>query len=160
QGRTPAMSSTRKSASSTNTANRGRGADCEPLPQLPPKRGGMRPPARQPHRPLLCKLRPRRWRVNTLVLDIPSTEWMTSNQRYGHWAQKAKRTKAIRSRTAWLARAQQLTVPTPTIVAVQVHYPRNGNADPSNSAPAVKAALDGITDSGAWPDDNSKHVVE
>jgi len=98
--------------------------------------------------------------VNTLVIDIPSTEWMTSNQRYGHWAQKAKRTKAIRSRTAWLARSQHLTVPTPTIVAVQVHYPRNGNADPSNSAPAVKAALDGITDSGAWPDDNSKHVVE
>lgn len=95
----------------------------------------------------------------TLTIDIPAAEWMTSNDRL-HWAAKAKRTKAIRSRTAWLARSQQLKVPTPTVVAVQVQYPRNGTADPSNASPAVKAALDGITDSGAWPDDNSDHVVE
>ena len=95
----------------------------------------------------------------TLTSDIPAAEWMTSNERL-HWAVKAKRTKAIRSRTAWLARSQQLRVPTPTVVAVQVHYPRNGTAAPSNASPVVKAALDGITDSGAWPDDNSDHVVE
>lgn len=95
----------------------------------------------------------------TLTIDVPASEWMTSNQRL-HWAARAKRTKAVRSRTALLARSQQLTVPTPTTVAVQVHYPRNGTADPSNAAPTVKAALDGITDSGAWPDDNSEHVVE
>lgn len=75
--------------------------------------------------------------MSRLVIDIPSSEWLSSNQRHAHWAAKAKRTKAIRSRTAWLARSQQLRVPTPTVVAVQVHYPRNGTADPSNASPAV-----------------------
>lgn len=93
-----------------------------------------------------------------LILRIPKNEWMSANDRM-HWAERARRTKAVRSRAAWEAKALRLTIETPTLVVVRVGYPTGGRADPSNAAPTVKAAIDGITDSGAWPDDDSEHVI-
>lgn len=94
----------------------------------------------------------------TLTIDIPPNEWMSANDR-GHWAAKAKRTRALRHRAAWAARQARLTVPTPVLVVAHIGYPRNGKADPGNAAPTVKALLDGLTDAGVWPDDDSTHVI-
>lgn len=94
----------------------------------------------------------------SLTIDIPPQEWMSANDRM-HWAQKAKRTKALRSRAAWLARQARLETDTPVLVVASIGYPRGGKADPGNAAPTVKAILDGLTDAGVWPDDDSDHVI-
>lgn len=94
----------------------------------------------------------------TLTIDIPATEWMSANDRM-HWAQKARRTKAVRSRAAWHAKGASLKVPTPTLVVATISYPTNNRADQSNAAPTVKAILDGLTDAQVWPDDDSTHVI-
>lgn len=44
-------------------------------------------------------------------------------------------------------------------VAAFIGYLRKGTADPSNAAPTVKALIDGLTDAGLWPDDDSTHVI-
>lgn len=95
----------------------------------------------------------------TLTIDVPPNEWLSANDRRGHWAAKAKRTKALRARGAWAARQQRLAVPTPVLVVADIGYPRNGKADPNNASPTVKAILDGLTDAGVWPDDDSEHVI-
>ena len=92
----------------------------------------------------------------TLTIDVPANEWMSANQRL-HWAAKAKRTKAIRSRAAWIARGHIIT--TPTIAVVHVSYPRNGTADVDNAQPTWKAVCDGLVDAGVLPGDDSKHLV-
>lgn len=45
-----------------------------------------------------------------------------------------------------------------THVHVLVAYPTARKADPPNSYPSVKAAIDGLADAGIFPDDNSEHV--
>ena len=92
-----------------------------------------------------------------LVIDIPKNEWLSANDRR-HWADKARRTKALRQRAAMLARQARLTVATPCIVVAEVGYPRNSRADPANASDAVKPILDGLTDASVWVDDDSTHV--
>lgn len=94
-----------------------------------------------------------------LEIDVPDNEWMSANDRM-HYMAKSKRTKAIRGRARMLARSAGLIVPTPTFVVAEIGYPKGtGKADPANSYPSLKAALDGLTDAGAWPDDDSSHVI-
>jgi hypothetical protein len=93
----------------------------------------------------------------TLTIDVPAAEWLSANQRL-HWAQKARRVRALRHRAAWLARQARLAVPTPTIAVVEVSYPRNGTADTDN-APSWKAVCDGLVDAGVIPGDDSEHLV-
>ena len=50
-------------------------------------------------------------------------------------------------------------MPTPVLVIAEIGFRTGGRADPGNASLAVKAALDGLTDSGAWPDDDSRHVI-
>lgn len=47
----------------------------------------------------------------------------------------------------------------PVHVTAIIHPLTHGRFDPENAAPMVKAILDGITQSGYWPDDNAKYVV-
>lgn len=93
--------------------------------------------------------------THEIVLDIPKTLWWTSNSRL-HWAAKSKRTAHIRNMAR--AHAHGMTPLNRVEVTAWISYPRAGTADPSNASPVVKAALDGITDAGGWPDDDSEHV--
>lgn len=93
-----------------------------------------------------------------LTLDIPRAWWWSANDRL-HWAAKAKRTSAIRQAAMIAARNAGLPTYQQVAVCAWIGYPRNGKADPSNAATVVKAALDGCTDAGLWPDDDSEHVV-
>lgn len=95
--------------------------------------------------------------MKQLVIDVPANEWLSANDRR-HWADKARRTKALRHRAAILARQAHLTVATPCIVVAEIGYPRNSRADPANASDAVKPILDGLTDASAWADDDSEHV--
>jgi len=96
--------------------------------------------------------------IAQLGLTIPNAVWLTSNQRL-HWAAKAKRTATIRQLAAVQARNLGIEPMMQVHVAAFIGYPTSAKADPPNAAPAVKAAIDGLTDAGVWPDDDSEHVV-
>lgn len=98
--------------------------------------------------------------MTVITFTIPDTLWLSLNDRR-HWADEMKRTKSLRG-MGWaegvalgLRRANLGT----THVAAFVGYPRAGRADPANSAPTVKALIDGLVDAGVWPDDDSTHVI-
>ena len=99
--------------------------------------------------------------MTELIVDIHKDMWQTANDRT-HWARKAKRTKAVRLLANMTARSQKLTVPTPCIAIAQIGYlaADKSRVDVDNAQPTLKAVLDGITDAGAWADDDSKSVGE
>lgn len=94
--------------------------------------------------------------MSTLHFDIPDAWWLSANDRR-HWADKAKRTRALRELGQIMAR--NLGPRGITHVAAFIGYPRAGRADPANAAPTVKALIDGMVDAGVWPDDDSVHVI-
>jgi crossover junction endodeoxyribonuclease RusA len=97
--------------------------------------------------------------VSSVTFTIPANLWLSANARR-HWADTAKRTKALRQMGAWndytASRTGSLGT---THVAAFIGYPRNGKVDPANAAPTVKALIDGMVDAGVWPDDDSTHVI-
>lgn len=92
----------------------------------------------------------------TLTFDIPKTLWLSLNQRL-HWAEKSRRTKALRS--LGYATAGSTGRHGTSHVAAFIGYPRAGKADPANSAPTIKALVDGLVDAGVWADDDSTQVI-
>lgn len=95
----------------------------------------------------------------SLIIPVPPGEWISANGRL-HWAARARRTRRLRGRACWLARHHRLApAGVQARVIATITYPRPGRADPANSAPTVKAIVDGLTDAGVWPDDDSRHVI-
>ena len=94
-----------------------------------------------------------------IAVEFPKVLFISANDRFPHWAEKARRTKALRT-LAHLAARETAPVPTPTLVAVTIHRPRRGTLrDPDNAQPTWKALIDGFTDAGLWPDDDRHHVL-
>ena len=97
--------------------------------------------------------------MSDFIVDVPPNEWMSANDRM-HWADRSRRTKALRRRAVLLARSQRLLpVECPVLVIARIQYRTGGRADPANAEPTVKPILDGLTDAEIWPDDDSEHVV-
>lgn len=91
---------------------------------------------------------------------IAHAHWLTSNGRY-YWADKARRTKQIRTHTAWSMLAAQAPPVTdyPVLITARIGYPKNGPADPENAHPSVKACIDRLRDAGVLAEDNDRHVA-
>ena len=83
--------------------------------------------------------------MQEFVVDIPRDEWWTQNRR-GHWRVKFAHTSAVKQHF-------------PVHVTAIIHPLTHGRFDPENAAPMVKAILDALTDTGFWPDDDSKHII-
>ncbi len=96
--------------------------------------------------------------TDPLLFEIPASLWMSANQRL-HWAQRAKRTKALRQLGFVVARNARLGTLGTTHVAAFIGYPSGGRADPANASPTIKALIDGAVDAGVWPDDDHLHVI-
>ena len=96
--------------------------------------------------------------MTTPEFAIPDALWLSANDRR-HWADKGKRTKALRAMGCIVARSAKVGQLGTTHVAAFIGYPRNSKADPANAAPTVKALIDGMTDAGVWPDDDSTFVL-
>lgn len=93
-----------------------------------------------------------------MIVALPKPAFISANDRL-HWAEKAKRTKAIRA-LAMLEACERDPAPIPCLVDVTIHRPRRGTLrDAENAAPTVKACLDGCRDAGLLADDDRKHVV-
>jgi crossover junction endodeoxyribonuclease RusA len=94
--------------------------------------------------------------LTELTFTVPKSWWVSANDRT-HWAAKARATRNLRHLAATSTRGLD-TLGT-THVAAFIGYLTGGRADPSNAAPTVKALIDGMTDAGVWPDDDSTHVI-
>ncbi|UEJ83984.1 hypothetical protein Bra3105_06640 [Brachybacterium halotolerans subsp. kimchii] len=91
-----------------------------------------------------------------ITIDIPEALWLSSNMR-PHWAEKARKTAALRQ----LARLRARTLRTFQVAhcTAFIAYSRAGRADPANAAPTVKALIDGVVDAHRLPDDDHKHLI-
>lgn len=108
--------------------------------------------------------------VINIGYEIPDNEWWTQNKR-GHWRVKYAHTSAVKARATLIARSAKQAISTaegrsmdrPAFtrchVTAYVAYPTNNRADPENAAPMVKAILDAMTETGWWPDDDSRHLI-
>ena len=95
--------------------------------------------------------------TQTIVVDLPATAWWSANARL-HWAARARKTRAVRLLTR--AAARGVEVMNAARASVVVHYPTRSRADPHNVASTVvKAAIDGVVDAGALPDDDDTHLT-
>ena len=103
-------------------------------------------------------------RDNQLAFTIPASEWLTSNGRYHHMT-KAQHTALLRHRahtqTIKAIRTRQLTPYTVLpLLVIEIGYSSRRKADPPNAYPTIKALIDGMTDAGLWPDDNSDIIKQ
>ncbi|NEG55418.1 RusA family crossover junction endodeoxyribonuclease [Bifidobacterium platyrrhinorum] len=101
----------------------------------------------------------------TLTFPIPRAFWFTANSRL-HWTARARKTRQLRELGGLVGNSEinRLRLARPVFdrcrVTVEVSYPTVTRADPANTAPVSKALIDGLTDAGYWPDDDSRHLVE
>jgi crossover junction endodeoxyribonuclease RusA len=93
-------------------------------------------------------------------------ERLTMNKRY-HWAVRARLTRMWRicghgAAASWRhpcgTDPHPIPLP-PCLVRVTFGVPDNRRRDPHNTAPTVKAIVDGMVDAGLWPDDTPDQVT-
>ena len=93
----------------------------------------------------------------TYVLDVARPDdWISANERT-HWAVKAAKTKVWRQRFAVAARG--LPRMNRVHILVEIRNANKRTRDAHNLAPTVKAAIDGIVDAGAIPDDSDDIIT-
>ena len=93
-----------------------------------------------------------------IAIKFPKTLFISANDRL-HWAERAKRTKAIRA-LAMLEARERDPAPIPCLVDVTIHRPKGGTLrDAENASPTVKACLDGLRDAQVLAEDDRKHVT-
>lgn len=103
--------------------------------------------------------------MSEIDLAIGKQLWWTQNRRSRSWAVPYRRKKLVKTMSLLtfcdLINSGKLQKPEhwPVHVTAIIHPLTHGRFDPENAAPMVKAILDGITQSGYWPDDNAKYVV-
>jgi len=98
------------------------------------------------------------WRIE-LPVGMPL---LTSNQqrRAGHWSKYYAIIRNIRRETNQRACKQRIPKNLPKVkIKAIYHPPDNRRRDPDAIAPSLKAAIDGIVDSGVIKDDNNKIVT-
>lgn len=95
--------------------------------------------------------------TRSVVVEVPAGEWLTANGRL-HWAQRARRTRALRVRAAIAARAARIPPMVRARITVHVHGRTRARTDPANAYPTIKAVVDGLVDAGILPDDDAAHL--
>ncbi len=88
----------------------------------------------------------------------PPCKTLTMNQRL-HRMAEANLVKQWRQAACQAALDAELHIYVPMRVTVTIPVKGNRRRDPLNWVATVKPILDGITDSGAWPDDDSRWVT-
>ena len=95
----------------------------------------------------------------TLTIPAPAP-WINANAR-DHWTKKGRLTRSWRSASAAWAKHQKLRpVTQPVVIVATVVKTNSRRFDVENLAPTVKAAIDGLRDSGVLPEDDTRWVTE
>lgn len=103
--------------------------------------------------------------MSEIDIAISRQLWWTQNRRSRSWAVPYARKKQVKASAHLtfrsLINSGKLQKPEhwPVHVTAIIHPLTHGRFDPENAAPMVKAILDGITQSGYWPDDNAAYVL-
>jgi len=96
---------------------------------------------------------------NTMRLVLrQDNDWINANHRYGHWAQKAKLTKAWREQAETAAILHSGYFVGRVRIVVTVHKTTNRRYDVGNLAPTAKAIVDGLVSAGVLVDDSNEYV--
>ena len=95
--------------------------------------------------------------MTTATITFPQPAKRLSMNDRMHWAPKAKLTHEWR--TAARYAANDLGEFPPATVHVTFPVRDKRRRDPHNTAPTVKAIVDGLVDAGVWPDDTDQYVV-
>ena len=102
---------------------------------------------------------PKPMKPQTLTIPAPAP-WINANAR-DHWTKKGRLTRSWRSASAAWAKHQKLRPVTQPVVIVATVVKTNARRfDVENLAPTVKAAIDGLRDSGVLPEDDTRWVTE
>jgi len=86
-------------------------------------------------------------------------EWINANHRYGHWAQKAKLTRAWREQAETQAILHGGYFVGRVHITITVHKTTNRSYDANNLQPTAKAIVDGLVSAGVLADDSNEFVV-
>lgn len=103
--------------------------------------------------------------MSEIEITIDKRSWWTQNRRSRSWVVPYARKKQVKAKSLLIFRSLinsgKLQKPEhwPVHVTAIIHPLTHGRFDPENAAPMVKAILDGITQSGYWPDDNAIYVT-
>lgn len=91
--------------------------------------------------------------MTIITLPLPPPE-CAPNSRH-HWQARARAVKKYRAECGWAARAAlgHVSVPDRATVQITFYHVNRRRRDPDNLLGQMKAALDGLTDGGAWKDD-------
>lgn len=95
-----------------------------------------------------------------LIIEVPASQIITSNNERGHWAIRSGTKKLLRQKTR--LRAQQAGLPKGlerVHITAHIDYPDRRRRDAHNLMPTLKCCVDGITDYGLIPDDSDKHLI-
>ena len=92
------------------------------------------------------------------TIELPAGTRLLSANGREHWAVRAAVTASLRNAAGWLARAQKIPRLDHAHVLAVYEPPDRRRRDPANLYPSVKACVDGLTDAGAWADDDAAHV--
>lgn len=95
--------------------------------------------------------------THTLVLTLPRTLLLTTNQRVHHMV-RAERTREIRQRANLAARPKRVHMDRAHLT-VGIGWPDKRRRDAHNLIPTLKAAIDGIVAAGWLPDDDDAHLI-
>lgn len=102
---------------------------------------------------------PKPMKPQTLTIPAPAP-WINANAR-DHWTKKGRLTRSWRSASAAWAKHQKLRpVTQPVVIVATVTKTNSRRFDVENLAPTVKAAIDGLRDSGVLPEDDTRWVTE
>ena len=99
----------------------------------------------------------------SLTVVVPPRWWLSANDRL-HWAEKARRTKALRAMgfSAW-HRAGRPTYDRARLT-VDITWPDRRQRDAANAHPTIKALIDGMVHPGPkvrgiLPDDSDEYLL-
>jgi crossover junction endodeoxyribonuclease RusA len=93
------------------------------------------------------------------TITVPAASQRLSLNDRRHYRAAAKLTAEWRRNAHTAANIARLEPHGPSLVQVVFPVRTNARRDPSNLMPTVKAIVDGLTDAGTWPDDDSRHVA-
>lgn len=98
--------------------------------------------------------------IDQLLTLYVHPDWLLNSNQRPHWAKKARMTRNLRGLAHAEAKRQGIRpVAVRQRVTVTFGFLTNSrHRDPGNWSGTSKALLDGITDCGVWPDDNSVWV--
>lgn len=98
--------------------------------------------------------------VYKLVIEVPASQIITSNNERGHWAKHSGIKRTQRHLAEIKARAAQLPKGIERVhITVYIDYPDRRRRDAHNLYPTVKPIIDGLVDAGVLIDDSDRHLI-